>query len=121
MDQGEQTQARCTGDHEVFKERPFPFPGNRFPEDLGAVIQRTVSDGAEPAREIIHLDDNGWLVSDGVNDWNAPGAVQVACLTHLVDLDPSVEQMATLPLGHAAYRKDAASPWTVEPFAGLED
>ncbi|GIE92295.1 hypothetical protein [Actinoplanes regularis] len=121
MHDGEQTQARCSGNHEVFRERPFPFPGDRFPDDLGAVIQLTVSNGVEPAREVIHTSDNSWMVGDCVNDPNEPGAVQVACMGHLVDLDASVDQVASLPLGHVAFREDAQSPWKVEPFAGFEE
>jgi hypothetical protein len=53
---------------------PFPFPDGQFPSELGAVIQRTVLDGTEPARVVIHADEGGWLVGDGVNDPNLPGA-----------------------------------------------
>jgi hypothetical protein len=33
-----------------------------------------VLDGSEPAREVIHADDNSWMVGDGVNDPKEPGA-----------------------------------------------
>jgi hypothetical protein len=46
---------------EVFRNLPFPFPNDQFPSDLGAVIQRTVFDGDEPAREVIHNAANHWL------------------------------------------------------------
>jgi hypothetical protein len=59
---------------EVFQHLPFPFEGGVFPEKLGAVVQRTVLDGHEPAREVVHADDGSWLVGDGVNDPNPPGA-----------------------------------------------
>jgi hypothetical protein len=121
VEDGRQAQTRCSGNHEVFRERPFPFQGGRFPDDLGAVVQLTVSDGIEPVREVIHTSDNSWLVGDGVNDPGAPGAARVACMGHLVDLDSSVDQVAGLPLGHVAFREDARSPWKVEPWAGFID
>jgi hypothetical protein len=111
--EGEETHARCAGNHEVFRERPFPFPGDRFPDNLGTVVQLTVSDGVEPVREVIHTSDKSWLVGDRVNDPSEPQAVQVACTAHLADLDASVDQVASLPLGMVAFREDAQSPWKV--------
>lgn len=43
---------------EMFQHRPFPFPDGRFPQDLGAVIQKTVLEGKEPATVVIHTEDN---------------------------------------------------------------
>jgi hypothetical protein len=56
-----------------------------------------------------------------VNDWNVPGAVKVACMVHLVDLEPSVEQLAMLPLAHAAYRPNAEPRGPSSRFADLKD
>jgi hypothetical protein len=53
---------------EMFQRLPFPFDGDEFPAALGAVIQRTVLDGSEPAREVIHTPDGSWLVGDGISD-----------------------------------------------------
>ena len=38
---------------------------------------RTVFQGEEPAREVVHDSNNGWAVGDGVKDPNEPGAVVV--------------------------------------------
>jgi hypothetical protein len=54
--------------NEIFRDLPFPFPDDVFPEQLGAVIQRTVLTGEEPGRLVIHTEGNGWLVGDGIND-----------------------------------------------------
>jgi len=74
-------------DHEVFRHLPFPFKDARFPAELGAVVQRTVLDGAEPVRVVIHTDDGSWLVGDGVNDPSLPGAVLVSGMIHVVERD----------------------------------
>jgi hypothetical protein len=106
--------------HEVFKSLPFPFSGDRFPSNLGAVVQRTVLDGAEPAREVIHTGDNSWIVGDGVNDPNAPGAVVVTCISHVVERNSSVAQLASLPIGHVAYRTNPDQTWLIEPHSWPE-
>ncbi|GAA4254006.1 hypothetical protein GCM10022255_057020 [Dactylosporangium darangshiense] len=92
--------------HEIFRSVEFPFPGGRFPHHRGAVIRRTVLTGEEPAREVVHVEDNSWLVGDCVNDPNLPGAVVVARISPLADADPSLAELAALPLGHVAERAD---------------
>ena len=37
----------------MFQHLPFPFEGGRFPSSLGAVVQRTVLSGEQPAREVV--------------------------------------------------------------------
>jgi hypothetical protein len=105
----------AAGQHEVFRTLPFPFSDDRFPDSLGAVIQRTVLDGTEPAREVIHTDDNAWVVGDGVNDPNEPGAVVVAGIKHVVERNSSVAQLAALPCGQMARRKHPGQPWLIAP------
>nr|BFE60963.1 hypothetical protein GCM10020063_054890 [Dactylosporangium thailandense] len=75
--------------HEVFQHVPFPFPGGRFPAELGATVQRTVADGELPALTVIHTADNSWIVLDGVNDPNLDGACVIDAMIHLVEDDPS--------------------------------
>ncbi|MGP4001972.1 hypothetical protein [Streptomyces sp. 8N706] len=104
-------------EHEVVRTVAFPFPGNRFPGNLGAVVQRTVADGVLPALTVVHDTDGDWLVGDGVNDPNLPDACAVHCIARLVEADPSLAETATLPSGYAAYRDGPGQPWVVEPFS----
>jgi hypothetical protein len=106
--------------HEMYRHLPFPFENDRFPDTLGAVIQRTVLEGHEPAREVIHSADNSWLVGDGINDPNEPGAVVAACMLHVIEQNSSVTKLATLPLGHAARRDNPGRPWVIEPYDLLD-
>ena len=101
--------------HEVSRSVDFPFPGDRFPEKLGAVVQRTVLDGREPARVVIHDSDGDWLVGDGINDPNLSGACVMACLHCICDADPSITSLATLPVGYQAHRPGAGEPWRLSP------
>ena len=93
---------------------PFPFDGDAFPVTLGAVVQRTVLDGTEPAREVIHAADGSWLVGDGVSDPNEPDAVVVTHIVHVVARNSSVAELASLPPGHIATRKQPGDPWLRE-------
>lgn len=107
--------------HEVFRHLPFPFEDARFPASLGAVVQRTVLDGAEPARTVIHTDEGSWLVGDGVNDPNLPGAVAVVGMVHVVDQDPTLDELATLPPGHIAERDSLEDVWHVRSHEWATD
>lgn len=102
--------------HEVFRIVPFPFPDGRFPHELGAVVQKTVFAGQLPALSVIHAADGGWMIGDGVNDPNVPGACAVHCLAHIADLDPAISMTAALAPGYAAYREAVGDPWAVAPF-----
>jgi hypothetical protein len=98
---------------EVFRHLPFPFEGGAFPSNLGALIQRTVLNGVEPAREVIHAEDGSWLVGDGINDPNPPGASVVAHMSHVIERNSSVAGLADLPVGHIATRTHPGDPWLV--------
>ena len=76
--------------NEMFRELPFPYPGGVFPKQLGAVVQKTVLSGEEPARLVIHTQDNSWLVGDGINDPNEPGACVATHIWHVIEKDRSV-------------------------------
>jgi hypothetical protein len=105
---------------EVFRSLPFPFAGDVFPPNLGAVIQRTVLDGQVPALEIVHTADNSWLVGDGVNDPNEPGACVVAGIWHVIDLDPTIADLASLPVGQVASRSAVDAVWAFDVHEWVE-
>lgn len=99
----------------------WPFPGGTFPDDLGAVVQRTVLDGHEPARLVIHAADNSWLVGDGLHDPNVPGAVVATHIWHVIERSSSVVSLADLPPGMQARRSDPGDEWVRAPHAWTED
>jgi hypothetical protein len=98
---------------EVFRHLAVPFPDGVFPLELGAVVQQTVLDGSMPALEVIHTNENSWLVGDGVNDPNEPGACVVACIWHVIEHNSSVASLASLPVGHVATRSGRGQPWDI--------
>jgi hypothetical protein len=105
----------------MFPSLPFPFEGDVFPRTLGAVVQRSVLNGEQPAREVVHADDGSWLVSDGVNDPNEPDAATVAHMWHVIELDSSVASLASLPPRQVATRSGPGAEWSIAPHEWPDD
>ncbi len=56
---------------------PFPFEGDRFPHQLGAVVQNTVLRGEQPAREVIHTHGVGLATPPGsCSGWSTRSLVR---------------------------------------------
>ena len=73
------------------------------------------------AREVIHDDDNSWIVGDGVNDPNEPGACVVGHISHVVEWNSSVAELASLPVGYIAERNGPGHPWAISKHAYAEE
>jgi hypothetical protein len=99
----------------MIRNMPFPFPDGRFPPELGAVIQRTVLDGYEPAREVIHDEENNWAVGDGITDPNLSGASVASHMLHVLERNSSVVELSSLPMGYIATREGPGIPWVITP------
>ena len=95
---------------------PFPFPDGRFPDSLGAVVQRTVLSGDFPAREVVHTPDGSWLIGDGVNDPNQPGA---CARPYLTGYPVSLEVAEPIPASLAAGMRLRLRESSNEPGHGL--
>jgi hypothetical protein len=91
---------------EMFRTVPWPFTNGLFPARLGAVVQRSVLDGDEPARVVIHAEDGSWLIGDGINDPNEGGASIATHIAHAIEHNSSINELVTLPPGHVAIRSD---------------
>jgi hypothetical protein len=85
------------------------------------VVQLTVLNGLEPAREVVHSEDGSWLIGDGVNDPNLPGACAVTHISHAIAGNGAIAELATMPPGHMARRDEPGSEWRTEPLAWLDD
>jgi hypothetical protein len=62
----------------------------------------------------VHDEEGDWMVADGVNDPNKPGAALVTHMRHVVELDPSISELSSLPRGYQAHRAQLGSPWVIE-------
>ncbi len=106
--------------HEMLQRLPFPFLDERFPESLGAVVQRTVLSGEYPAREVVHAPDGSWLIGEGVNDPNLPGASIATHIWHVISTNSSIASLATMPPGHIAQRPGPGQHWTITVLEGWD-
>jgi hypothetical protein len=102
---------------EMHQFLPWPFPDGEFPQNLGALIQKTVANGDLPALYVVHTPDSGWVVADGVNDPNVPGACQAMHIWHAIERNSSIRKLADLPPGWAAERNQPGDEWRRIPFA----
>ncbi|HEX4901510.1 MAG TPA: hypothetical protein VFV42_01785 [Acidimicrobiales bacterium] len=106
---------------DMVRHLPFPFPDDEFPAELGAVVQRSVLDGVEPAREVIHTDEGDWLIGDGVNDPNVPGASVATHIWHAIERNSSIAALADLRPGQIATRSGPDDEWTISGHAWLDE
>lgn len=87
------------------------FPDWKFPDrpHTGAYLSKAVQAGNEAITYVSHdADDGAWqFLGDSMSD---SGGVLV-CLHHPIDLDPSLVELADLPLGWYAEREAPRSLW----------
>lgn len=74
-------------------------------------LSETVHSGNEPATYVSHdSEDGAWqFLGDSMSDGGGP---IISCLHHPIDRDPSLAELADLPLGWYAERGSVGEPWT---------
>jgi hypothetical protein len=86
---------------------PWPFED---PPNLAVITSKRILDAEQPIRYVSHdLDDGGWQFLDGgnVDDEDA----MVVGLGTIVRFDPTVRELADLPLGWYAWRNAVGEQW----------
>ena len=79
-------------------------------ENTATITLKRIIDGTAPILWVSHdLDDGIWQFLDGgtVTDDDA----SVVALREILDLDPTIRDLADLPLGWKAERDAVGSPW----------
>lgn len=94
---------------------PWPFPNDQFPENLGAAVHKSVLIGRRPALQVIHDEEGAWGVADAIDEPNDEN-LEAAHIWHVIQYNPSVATLATLPPGHQADRQDVGEPWVTSPL-----
>src|SRR6266700_2137942 len=80
------------------------------PRNCATLTLRTIVFGGEPILRVSHdEDDHSWQFLDGRAPKTANAAV--VTLSEIVDLDPSVIEVADLPPGWIAVRATKTSAW----------
>ena len=84
------------------------------PPNLGTVTTKRVLEDGAPILMVSHdADDGGWQFLCGTT--NDPKDGRIVCLADIVSSDPSVCEVADLPVGWVAFRDAIGSPWKREP------
>ena len=114
MDEG-RTEADPTADedHVMRPDVPWPLHDDQFPDVLGAVVMKSVFEGRRPALQVVHFDDGHWGVADGIDDPRVRNLIAARHPGHLLERDPSIGELATLPPGRKADRDAIGEPWTI--------
>jgi len=90
-------------------EWPFDDPPN-----VTTITTRQVLEDGYPILLVTHdEDDGGWQTLCGTS--NDPDDGRVVGLDCMYNRDPSLGELADLPLGWRAWREDVTSPWVREP------
>ena len=83
------------------------------PQKCAVFTTRQVIEHEEPILHVTHdSDDHGWQFYG--SEARAQDA-RIIALEEAVQLDPSVLQLADLPVGWHAWRRSAEDPWVREP------
>lgn len=87
----------------------WPF---RDSPDTAVIIDRRVLSSTEFISHVSHdLDDGPWQFLTNSTNTRQTNDARVVGLGSVVQLDPSVKELADLPLGWQASRTSPSSPW----------
>jgi uncharacterized protein DUF4262 len=90
----------------------------KFPDDPHArvFLSEKVHKGAEPVTYVSHdTEDGAWqFLGDSMSDGGGP---VISCFHHPIDRDPSLAELADLPLGWYARRPKVGESWTRKKHA----
>jgi hypothetical protein len=94
------------------KNDNWPFDD---PPDVATISLRDIMERKRPILFVSHdADDGMWQFTDGRDAPDADDAV-VLGLGCVLELDPSIAELADLPFGWRAWRNDVREPWKREP------
>jgi len=90
------------------------------PPHTGVYLSETVHNGTEPITYVSHdIEDGAWqFLGDSMSDGGGP---VLSCFHHPVDRDPSLAELADLPLGWYAERTKVGEPWVRKKHSSDEE
>lgn len=98
-------------------EKPWLFDQ---PRNCAAISLRQIVREGAPVLLVTHdEDDHGWQFLDGSESPNEGEAV-IVCMSHAVDSDPTLYELADLPPGWRAWRPSVSEPWVREALPSEE-
>ena len=92
------------GDRDQFVDWKFQDPPH-----TGVYLSKAVHEGVEPVTYVSHdADDGAWQF---LGDTMSQSGCVLSCFHHPIDNDPSLSELADLPLGWWAEREAPGKPW----------
>jgi hypothetical protein len=71
---------------------------------------------------VIHAPDGSWLVGDGINEPNLPGASTATYLAQVIERNSAVADLANMPPGHIGpVRSGPGEAWAVFVLEGRDE
>jgi hypothetical protein len=83
---------------------PFDRPVNTI-----SYCTAKVALGQSPIRQVSHEWDGGWQFLDATTD--EPEECMALCMGCVFESDPSLHEIADLPVGWGAFRQGIGEPW----------
>ena len=88
---------------------PFDQPPN-----CATFVTRGLIDDGKPILFVSHdEDDHGWQFHDTLDA--KPEDARLVCLRQVLEIDPAMRELADLPPGWIAWRRNEFGPWVREP------
>ena len=87
---------------------PWPFAE---PKNVAVLTTRSVVEVTAPILHVTHDEDDGMWQFHSSHDVS-PEQAMIVALSEVFSLDPSIAELANLPLGAKADRESSAKPWT---------
>ena len=84
------------------------------PQNVAVFTVRQIAQEAQPILRVVHdVEDGAWQFLQ----WDTPRMedAMLVCLKNIVRLDPSIRELADLPLGWRALRRTSEEQWYREP------
>ncbi len=98
--------------------QPWPFTDT---ETTACFTQRQIVDQGHPILLVAHdADDGCWQFLDGSDNLKLADGLLVT-LGKMIERDPSLAEIADLPMGWIAMRDTLGAPWQREPNEADED
>jgi hypothetical protein len=86
------------------------------PPHTHAFVPKSIAHQKEPVTQIYHEHNGDWQFLGATS-----GECVLLCLHHLIDFDPTLNELADLPRGWCAWRDSVGVPWQREAFTPSED
>jgi hypothetical protein len=87
-----------------------------FPPDDVAITTRQVMQEGWPILLVTHdADDGAWQFLNGHGDTDDTESAMLIGAARILSVDPTIAELADLPLGWRAWRETTEAPWKREP------